>query len=54
MRLRHSESGEYASATRSGSREFHASSAIWTFPVAVSRVKGGTIRLESCVVGVMG
>ncbi len=31
----------YASATRSGSRVFHASSAMRTFCVAVSWVKGG-------------
>jgi hypothetical protein len=41
-RLRHSESGVYASATRSGSRVFHAISAAWTFWSAVSSVKGGS------------
>jgi hypothetical protein len=40
-RLRHSEFSEYASATRSGSREFQASSAALTLASAVSRVKGG-------------
>src|SRR4051812_47645167 len=40
-RLRHTESSVYASATRSGSRVFQASSAAWTFVSAVSRVKGG-------------
>src|SRR5262249_44092138 len=41
-RLRHSESGVYASATRSGSRVFHASSAACTFCFAVSKVNGGS------------
>jgi hypothetical protein len=40
-RFRHTESGVYASATRSGSREFHASSAALAFNVAVSCVNGG-------------
>ena len=40
-RLRHSESSVYASATRSGSRVFHASCAARTFAAAVSAVKGG-------------
>src|SRR5579862_495576 len=38
----HRESGEYASATFSGSRVFHPSSAPRTFCVAVSRVNGGS------------
>src|SRR5215472_8435472 len=41
-RLRQAESSEYAPATRSGSRVFHASSAAWTFCRAVSSVKGGS------------
>src|SRR5215472_17672899 len=40
-RLRHTESSVYASATRSGSRVFQASSAAWTFWRAVSSVNGG-------------
>src|SRR6188768_2053982 len=40
-RLRHALSTVYASETRSGSREFQASSAARAFCAAVSRVKGG-------------
>src|SRR3954471_18628341 len=40
-RLRHALSTVYASDTRSGSREFHASSAARALSAAVSRVKGG-------------
>jgi hypothetical protein len=40
-RLRHALSAVYASDTRSGSREFHASSAARAFWAAVSRVNGG-------------
>src|SRR5690349_20127431 len=40
-RLRQTESGEYAAATRSGSRVFHASSAAWTFAAALAASKGG-------------
>src|SRR5689334_24247924 len=40
-RLRHALSTVYASDTRSGSREFHASSAARAFCAAVSRVNGG-------------
>jgi len=40
-RLRHALSTVYASETRSGSREFHASSAARAFCAAVSRVNGG-------------
>src|SRR5688572_10955727 len=40
-RLRHALSTVYANETRSGSREFQASSAARAFCVAVSRVKGG-------------
>src|SRR6187200_3310902 len=40
-RLRQALSTVYASETRSGSREFHASSAARAFCAAVSRVKGG-------------
>ena len=39
-RLRQTESTVYAAATRSGSRVFQASSAAWTFCVAVSSVNG--------------
>ena len=42
-RLRHWESSEYALATTSGSRVFHAFSAAFTFARAVSSVKGGKI-----------
>src|ERR1700688_4836370 len=41
-RLRHRLCALYASATFSGFREFHASSAARTFWIAVSRVKGGS------------
>src|SRR6476646_728295 len=41
-RLRQRLSVVYASATRAGSRVFHASSAIRTFCAAVSAVKGGS------------
>src|SRR3954463_8723960 len=41
VRLRHALSTVYASDTRSGSREFHASSAARALSAAVSRVKGG-------------
>ena len=40
----------YASATRSGSQVFHASSAACTFCLAVSSVKGGTGGLTSSVI----
>src|SRR5437868_1686484 len=40
-RLRHALSTVYASETRSGSREFQASSAARAFCAAVSRVNGG-------------
>src|SRR5437870_11984405 len=40
-RLRHALSTVYASDTRSGSREFQASSAARAFCAAVSRVNGG-------------
>src|SRR5262245_44214659 len=40
-RLRQALSTVYASDTRSGSREFHASSAARAFCAAVSRVNGG-------------
>src|SRR5690349_19449887 len=40
-RLRHALSTVYASETRSGSREFHASSAARALYAAVSRVNGG-------------
>src|ERR1043165_4709843 len=40
-RLRHALSVVYAKETRSGSREFQASSAARAFCAAVSRVKGG-------------
>lgn len=40
-RFRQRESTEYPEATFSGSREFHESSAIRTFWMAVSRVNGG-------------
>jgi hypothetical protein len=46
-RFRHFESTVYASATRSGSRVFQASSAACTFWRAVSSVKGGTGGLIS-------
>src|SRR5688572_11856560 len=41
-RLRQALSTVYASDTRSGSREFHASSAARAFCAAVSRLKGGS------------
>src|SRR6185436_13155264 len=40
-RLRHALSTVYASETRSGSREFHASSTARALTAAVSRVNGG-------------
>src|SRR5215212_7472772 len=47
-RLRHFESGVYASDTFSGSRLFQASWAILTFCRALSSLKGGTGGLISC------
>src|SRR5690606_15393672 len=41
-RFRHTESSLYASATRAGSREFHASSAALTFALAAASSNGGS------------
>ena len=49
-RLRQSESSLHAAATRSGSREFHASSAAWTLARAVSSVKGGRMSVGFLIV----